>query len=125
MPRYDYQCTECNHLFELRQGFDAETVTECPKCGKIAERKINLVPVIFKGSGWYVNDYGKKKSTLGDSSSTNGSDSGGDSAGSSPADGGHSHSHGGHSHTHEHEAPASATPAPAPTTESSPSSSDK
>ena len=56
MPRYDYQCTVCNHLFELRQGFDAETVTECPKCGKIAERKISLVPVIFKGSGWYATD---------------------------------------------------------------------
>ena len=124
MPRYDYQCTECNHLFELKQGFDAETVTDCPKCGKIAERQISLVPVIFKGSGWYVNDYGKKKSTLGDSSSSNGSEGGSDSSGDSAApssgDGGHSHSHGGHSHTHEHEAPAAA---PAPSTESSSSSS--
>ena len=129
MPRYDYQCTVCDHLFELRQGFDAETVTECPKCGKIAERKISLVPVIFKGSGWYVNDHGKKKSTLGDSSSgdsssSNGSE-GGDSAPSS-GDGGHSHSHGGHSHTHDHGSDAGATPAPAPSTESSSSSaSDK
>ena len=117
MPTYDYQCTECKHRFELRQGFDAETVTDCPECGKIAERKISLVPVIFKGSGWYVNDYGKKKSTLGDSSSSS-SDSDGGSA--KPDDGGHSHSHGGHSHTHEHGPDASATPAPA--TESSASS---
>ncbi len=123
VPRYDYQCTVCNHLFELRQGFDAETVTECPKCGKIAERKISLVPVIFKGSGWYVNDHGKKKSTLGDASSSNGSDSGGDSAGSSHDDGGHTHSHGGHSHTHDHGSDAGETPAPAPSTESSASSS--
>jgi len=112
VPRYDYQCTECNHRFELKQGFDAETVTDCPESGKIAERQISLVPVIFKGSGWYVNDYGKKKSTLGDSSSSSGSD--GDSGSSSDGgtashdDGGHSHSHGGHSHTHEHEAPAAA-----------------
>lgn len=105
MPTYDYQCTECKHRFELRQGFDAETVTDCPECGKVAERKISLVPVIFKGSGWYVNDYGKKKSTLGDVSSS-GSD--GDGGGASHSDGGHSHSHGGHSHTHEHEAPAAA-----------------
>ena len=123
MPRYDYQCTECNHLFELRQGFDAETVTECPKCGKIAERKISLVPVIFKGSGWYVNDYGKKKSTLGDSSSSNGSDGGsdggGDSAASSHDDGGHSHSDGGHSHTHDHGSETSTTPAPAAESSSS------
>ena len=123
VPRYDYQCTECNHLFELRQGFDAETVTECQKCGKIAERKISLVPVIFKGSGWYVNDYGKKKSTLGDSSSSNGSDGGsdggGDSAASSHDDGGHSHSDGGHSHTHDHGSETSTTPAPAAESSSS------
>ena len=129
VPRYDYQCTVCDHLFELRQGFDAETVTECPKCGKIAERKISLVPVIFKGSGWYVNDHGKKKSTLGDASASNGSDSGGDSsgdsAGSSHDDGGHTHSHGGHSHTHDHGSDAGATPAPAPSTESSSSSASE
>ena len=70
MPKYDYQCRECQHRFELRQGFDADTVTDCPKCGAIAERQISLVPVIFKGSGWYVNDHGNKKSTLGDSSSS-------------------------------------------------------
>jgi putative FmdB family regulatory protein len=122
VPRYDYQCTECNHRFELKQGFDAETVTDCPECGKIAERQISLVPVIFKGSGWYVNDYGKKKSTIGDSSSSNGSDGGGDSAGSSNGgganheDSGHGHSHGGHSHTHDH------SPAAAPATDSSSSS---
>ena len=119
VPTYDYQCTECKHLFELKQGFDADTVTECPDCGNIAERKISLVPVIFKGSGWYVNDYGKKKSTLGDSSSSNGSDGGGDSAASSHDDGGHSHSHGGHSHTHDHGSETSTTPAPAAESSSS------
>ncbi len=121
MPRYDYQCTECKHRFELKQGFDAETVTDCPECGKIAERQISLVPVIFKGSGWYVNDYGKKKSTLGESSPSSGSDgdssSSSDGGGTSHDDGGHSH--GGHSHTHDHGAPAT----PAPAAESS--SSDK
>ncbi len=119
VPTYDYQCTECKHLFELKQGFDADTVTECPNCGNIAERKISLVPVIFKGSGWYVNDYGKKKSTLGDSSSSNGSDGGDDSAASSHDDGGHSHSHGGHNHTHDHGSETKTTPAPAAESSSS------
>tara|TARA_B100001013_G_scaffold227375_1_gene139353 strand:- start:35 stop:412 length:378 start_codon:yes stop_codon:yes gene_type:complete len=119
VPTYDYQCTECKHQFELKQGFDADTVTECTECGNIAERKISLVPVIFKGSGWYVNDYGKKKSTLGDSSSSNGSDGGGDNAASSHDDGGHSHSHGGHSHTHDHGSETSTTPAPAAESSSS------
>ena len=107
MPKYDYQCRECQHRFELRQGFDADTVTDCPKCGAIAERQISLVPVIFKGSGWYVNDHGNKKSTLGDSSSSSSSDDG--NSNHSKDDGGHGHSHGGHSHTHDHGSDSSAT----------------
>ena len=61
-------------------------------CGQLAERQISLVPVIFKGSGWYVNDYGKKKSTLGN----------GDTPATS-SDDGHGHSHDDHSHTHSHD----------------------
>ena len=94
VPIYDYQCQECKHRFELRQGFDADTVAECPRCGAIAERQISLVPVIFKGSGWYVNDHGKKKSTLGDSSSSNNSND--DHPAQRDGDGEHSHSHDSH-----------------------------
>ena len=68
MPTYEYKCAACGHLFELRQSFDADTVTDCPECGKLAKRRISLVPVIFKGSGWYVNDYSRKNSTLSDDS---------------------------------------------------------
>lgn len=68
MPTYEYKCADCGHLFELRQSFDADTVTDCPECGKLAKRRISLVPVIFKGSGWYVNDYSRKNSTLSDDS---------------------------------------------------------
>lgn len=101
MPLYDYQCRSCGHRFEIRQGFDADTIIECPVCGQIAERQINVVPVIFKGSGWYVNDYGKRKSTL------DGHSDGGNSHGHGHShDHGHSHSHGGHSHSHDHAAPA-------------------
>ena len=57
-------------------------MTDCPKCGQLAERQISLVPIIFKGSGWYVNDHGKKKSTLGN----------GDTP-STSSDDGHGHSH--------------------------------
>ena len=32
---------------------------DCVECGAQANRKIHAPPVIFKGSGWYVNDYGK------------------------------------------------------------------
>ena len=68
MPRYDYRCTGCGHQFELRQSFSAATVQACPECGADSNRKIHAPPVIFKGSGWYVNDYGKGRGNNGVSS---------------------------------------------------------
>lgn len=59
MPFYDYQCSN-NHKFELKQSFSAEPVAMCPECAQPARRLISLVPVHFKGSGFYVNDYAKK-----------------------------------------------------------------
>ena len=60
MPRYDYECDSCHHRFELKQSFDSEPVATCPMCEHSARRKFHSVPVVFKGSGWYVNDYGKR-----------------------------------------------------------------
>lgn len=59
MPRYDYQCKQCGNKFELKQSFDAENVADCTECDGTANRVIYSVPVVFKGSGFYVNDYGK------------------------------------------------------------------
>ncbi|MCH2308569.1 MAG: zinc ribbon domain-containing protein [SAR202 cluster bacterium] len=59
MPTYVYECSDCSHRFELKQSFQSETVAPCPICKNKSERVILSVPVVFKGSGWYVNDYGK------------------------------------------------------------------
>ena len=59
MPRYDYRCTDCGHEFEVKQSFSDEPVAGCPLCGVESRRVIHSVPVVFKGSGFYVNDYGK------------------------------------------------------------------
>ncbi len=59
MPRYDYECQTCHHVFELKQSFDSEPVATCPECRNGARRKFSVVPVVFKGSGFYVNDYGR------------------------------------------------------------------
>ena len=59
MPRYDYKCSSCEHVFELRQSFNSDTVMPCPECGSTSNRQFHAPPIIFKGSGWYVNDYGK------------------------------------------------------------------
>ena len=59
MPRYDYECQTCSHVFEVKQSFSSEPVATCPKCRNTAQRMIRAVPIVFKGSGFYVNDYGK------------------------------------------------------------------
>ena len=60
MPIYEYECGECGWLFERRQRFDEEPVAVCPECQGKARRVIHSVPVIFKGSGFYITDSRKK-----------------------------------------------------------------
>lgn len=62
MPVYEYECTCCDHHFDLKQGFHDEPVTVCPQCGGKSRRVIHSVPIMFKGSGFYVNDYGRNAS---------------------------------------------------------------
>ena len=59
MPRYDYECKKCHNTFEVKQSFSDEAVATCPDCQEIASRVIHAVPIVFKGSGFYVNEYGK------------------------------------------------------------------
>lgn len=62
MPTYVYQCKECPHRFEIFQSFSATPLDTCPECRKVSLRKV-LFPagVVFKGSGFYVNDSRKSK----------------------------------------------------------------
>jgi putative FmdB family regulatory protein len=56
MPRYDYECNSCSNVFEVKQGFNDEPVAECPECTSKARRIFTPVPIIFKGSGFYITD---------------------------------------------------------------------
>jgi putative FmdB family regulatory protein len=58
MPTYDYKCKSCGHVFEVFQSMSAEHIKECEKCGGPVNRLIGGgAGIIFKGSGFYVNDY--------------------------------------------------------------------
>jgi putative FmdB family regulatory protein len=62
MPTYDYQCSECNHIFDLFQSITSKSTTICIKCKSIATRIISKAPaIVFKGSGFYCTDNKKKK----------------------------------------------------------------
>ncbi|MBI4307306.1 MAG: zinc ribbon domain-containing protein [Chloroflexi bacterium] len=60
MPIYEYECSQCRHRFERRQGFHEEPIAMCPQCDSKARRVIHASAVIYKGSGWYVTDYAHK-----------------------------------------------------------------
>lgn len=61
MPTYEYRCPE-GHDFErfFRTISAAEPTVACPECGKMAERRMSAgAGLLFKGSGFYLTDYGK------------------------------------------------------------------
>jgi putative FmdB family regulatory protein len=63
VPLYEYQCLPERHTFEVRQGINEEPVSTCPVCGGPVRRVIQPVGIVFKGSGFYVNDSRKSGST--------------------------------------------------------------
>lgn len=63
MPIYEYECKKCHHRFERIQKFSDPHVKKCPECGGAVELVLSAPAVQFKGSGWYVTDYGKSASS--------------------------------------------------------------
>jgi putative FmdB family regulatory protein len=59
VPLYEYRCKKCQHVFEKIQQFSDPPVKKCPQCGGAVEQLISAPAVQFKGSGWYVTDYGR------------------------------------------------------------------
>jgi putative FmdB family regulatory protein len=61
MPTYEFRCPS-GHEFErfYRKISDAESELPCPECGAIAGRQLSAgAGLLFKGSGFYLTDYGK------------------------------------------------------------------
>jgi putative FmdB family regulatory protein len=61
MPTYEYRCP-AGHEFEhfFRTISSAEGTMQCPECGEVGERKLSGgSALLFKGSGFYITDYGK------------------------------------------------------------------
>ncbi|MDQ2866568.1 MAG: FmdB family transcriptional regulator [Candidatus Eremiobacteraeota bacterium] len=66
MPLYDYRCSACGKIIEVRHGFNDAHAEACPECGGALKRVFNAAPIVFKGSGFYVTD-SRKRSPGGDS----------------------------------------------------------
>lgn len=62
MPTYDYECKECNNKFEIfLKVSELDTIIpKCPKCNSDSKRLVSGgTGIIFKGKGFYCNDYPK------------------------------------------------------------------
>lgn len=60
MPTYVYECKTCEKTIEVDQRITEDPLTDCD-CGATGSLKRIIQPtaVMFKGSGFYVNDAGK------------------------------------------------------------------
>ena len=52
MPLYEYQCPSCSHEFELKQSFNADPYTICPRCEAVSRRSFTLCQLSTKGLGF-------------------------------------------------------------------------
>jgi putative FmdB family regulatory protein len=67
LPLYEYHCPKCGRNTEKIETYNGPHLKKCPHCGGKVESVITAPAIQFKGTGWYVTDYGRKTSG-GDSS---------------------------------------------------------
>ncbi len=60
MPLYEFRCPEGHDFEKFYRSIGSATPEEkCPVCGKVAVRLMSAAGLVFKGSGFYITDYGK------------------------------------------------------------------
>jgi putative FmdB family regulatory protein len=64
MPVYEYECQECNKVFEVQQKIADKALSDCPECHGPVKKLMSMSSFQLKGGGWYADGY---------SSSANGS----------------------------------------------------
>lgn len=80
MPTYKYK-REDGTTFEIRQSIKDDALEECPETGQKVKRVISGGGgVVYKGEGFYVNDYKNGKN------GSNGSSSNGETESSASAE---------------------------------------
>ncbi len=63
MPLYEYRCQSCGKTIEVMQKFSDAPLKIHENCGGALEKVLSAPAIQFKGSGWYVTDYARGKSS--------------------------------------------------------------
>jgi len=63
MPLYEYECEANGHRTEIIQRLADAPLEKCPQCGSPVQKLLSAPAFQFKGTGWYVTDYGGRKSS--------------------------------------------------------------
>ena len=56
---YEYKCAKCKKTFDALQKFSDAPLKKHEGCGGKLEKLMSAPAFQFKGTGWYVTDYGK------------------------------------------------------------------
>ncbi len=59
MPIYEYVCQKCGRKTEVIQSHSDPPPKKCPDCGGALKKAFSAPAIQFKGSGFYITDYGK------------------------------------------------------------------
>jgi putative FmdB family regulatory protein len=59
VPIYEYECESCHHRREVIQRFSDKPLKKCQACGGPLRKVLSPPALVFKGTGWYVTDYGR------------------------------------------------------------------
>lgn len=62
MPLYEFRCESCGHEMETIVAFSDPLPTTCESCGGPLKKLLSAPAVQFKGSGFYLTDYGRSGS---------------------------------------------------------------
>jgi putative FmdB family regulatory protein len=62
LPLYEYRCLKCDRHTDKIENLNGPHLKKCPHCAGKVEAVITAPAIQFKGSGWYVTDYGRKTS---------------------------------------------------------------
>jgi putative FmdB family regulatory protein len=57
MPVYEYECKECNKVFEVQQKMADRPLSNCPDCQAPIKKLMSMSSFQLRGGGWYADGY--------------------------------------------------------------------